>query len=1007
MKQIPNEASNVRELTEEHNDKDIRVFDYAINNKRAKSKLLKGAKRGKHLVVESKTGCVNLIFSDGSYFQTVLPLLRLWHSQPNQKFLINETEVEVVEIDSGKDINQKHVDTKLVILADCSRLVLHAYNSKQKLMVQGQNYEKFALGCLEPFFKEKIDDTIEEINKINENIKESLSMDKDYKIEKSCPQCELVSNSSADLKRHMKSCHTKPSISSPPRHKVQKVLQEDISISELDEHRIIELEEEVTEDGQDCKWESCIFIAKDKTDLQKHFEDEHMNYLRKKYLSDGVQDMLVNEQLSKEDEGTSKVDDGVEKETNIEVVTIPYCNACEFETKICGDMEEHRKNGYVHNTEEPEIELRESIVICGTCAKGFQSETEIERHFQNDHTTVEVLGCEICKATFNNAFDLRRHTKSDHGYISRITGEICPFCKLLSKDLDTLRMHIENKHTRKPGVIENKQDRISIRSTDTCSKCPTCLFVGTDIELESHIKSKHEEKLTCQKCGKNFPDGRTLGDHFQSEHVHLKQVEPFPCQVCGLVFSDFTLLQNHVETFHKVEGVTCAECKNRFQTSEQLQEHMVEEHPEVIMFYNMAQQMEIMFNKFEDVTTSLNAMKQELFLIRTNQRISEPISTSHLKTSPPPPPPQPPSPLTLARTMTSSIVSGLERPKVSFAEAVKTSTWEQQHTPPSTLPPLSSSSPRPQCQPPHSPPKSPQRRSYAEVSQDVPRKSTTYVRPRTPKTLLIGDSISSNVHLEVLEEATDTKFVTAKAYSSVYDITENEAKAPARFPASNFKDVIPSELKKDEYKTLIVQAGAIDITNLNTKDEPTEHIDYFKKETINSAKNLFEAATNALKVQPTLEKVVILKQTPRYDPLNIDPLNIKPALSLLFNNSLMELWMDSPDKSKLHIGSHNIECAGAIREARYRHTRSGRYDGVHLFGSSGKKAYTMSVLNILRSAKLTCEEHNFHLSCPQAKHQSRQKVRNPGNQTFSSRGGYNVPTSNRFEVFRNTYQGNW
>ena len=132
MKQIPNEASNVRELTEEHNDKDIRVFDYAINNKRAKSKLLKGAKRGKHLVVESKAGCVNLIFSDGSYFQTVLPLLRLWHSQPNQKFLINETEVEVVEIDSGKDINQKHVDTKLVILADCSRLVLHAYNSKQK-----------------------------------------------------------------------------------------------------------------------------------------------------------------------------------------------------------------------------------------------------------------------------------------------------------------------------------------------------------------------------------------------------------------------------------------------------------------------------------------------------------------------------------------------------------------------------------------------------------------------------------------------------------------------------------------------------------------------------------------------------------------------------------------------------------------------------------------------------------------------------------------------------------
>ena len=139
MKQITSEASNINEYIEDLNNKDSRVFDYTLNNKRAKSKLLKGAKRGKHLVVESKIGCVNLIFSDGSYYQTLLPLLRSW--QQNEKFLINGTEVEILEIDSGKDNNQKHVDTKLVILADSSRLVLHAYNSTQKLMVQGQNYE--------------------------------------------------------------------------------------------------------------------------------------------------------------------------------------------------------------------------------------------------------------------------------------------------------------------------------------------------------------------------------------------------------------------------------------------------------------------------------------------------------------------------------------------------------------------------------------------------------------------------------------------------------------------------------------------------------------------------------------------------------------------------------------------------------------------------------------------------------------------------------------------------
>ena len=85
---ITNDISELclnEEVTEVKYD---RVFSYVINNKRAKAKLLKGARRGKHLVVESKNGCVNLIFSDGSYFKTVLPLLRLWHKKLNEKIMI-------------------------------------------------------------------------------------------------------------------------------------------------------------------------------------------------------------------------------------------------------------------------------------------------------------------------------------------------------------------------------------------------------------------------------------------------------------------------------------------------------------------------------------------------------------------------------------------------------------------------------------------------------------------------------------------------------------------------------------------------------------------------------------------------------------------------------------------------------------------------------------------------------------------------------------------------------
>ena len=48
------------------------------------------------------------------------------------------------------------------------------------------------------------------------------------------------------------------------------------------------------------------------------------------------------------------------------------------------------------------------------------------------------------------------------------------------------------------------------------------------------------------------------------------------------------------------------------------------------------------------------------------------------------------------------------------------------------------------------------------------------------------------------------------------------------------------------------------------------------------------------------------------------------------------------------LGDHTLACDGAQREARYRDTKTGRYNGVHLFGPSGTKVYTDSLLNILK-----------------------------------------------------------
>ena len=151
-----------------------RSFNYVLNENRAKAKILKGAKRAKNLDVEVKSGCVNLRFNDGSYFNVVLPVLRDWHKQLKKTFKLDDLELKVEESDAGIEDSEKHTDTKLVIIANNDRLVLHAYNGTQNLMGQGRNYENFAIKYLEPFFTKRINSSLDEIEKFNDNVMDKL-----------------------------------------------------------------------------------------------------------------------------------------------------------------------------------------------------------------------------------------------------------------------------------------------------------------------------------------------------------------------------------------------------------------------------------------------------------------------------------------------------------------------------------------------------------------------------------------------------------------------------------------------------------------------------------------------------------------------------------------------------------------------------------------------------------------------------------------------------------------
>ena len=163
---------------------------------------------------------------------------------------------------------------------------------------------------------------------------------------------------------------------------------------------------------------------------------------------------------------------------------------------------------------------------------------------------------------------------------------------------------------------------------------------------------------------------------------------------------------------------------------------------------------------------------------------------------------------------------------------------------------------------------------------------------------------------------------------------------------------------------------------------------------------MLKVAESALANHSGLEKVTIMNHGPRYDTQKVDPVGNKQQLASYANRFLLELWLDSPHKNRIFIGSQTLECSPNIQKDRYTDESSGRYDGVHLYGPNGKSAYTASVINILQSSVQTPAPNSSsqglpndsHNRCPQAKYKQKQ------NKMYSHvvTGTPPVKTQNRF-----------
>ena len=107
----------------------------------------------------------------------------------------------------------------------------------------------------------------------------------------------------------------------------------------------------------------------------------------------------------------------------------------------------------------------------------------------------------------------------------------------------------------------------------------------------------------------------------------------------------------------------------------------------------------------------------------------------------------------------------------------------------------------------------------------------------------------------------------------------------------------------------------------------------------------------ALQAYPSLEKVILLRRPPRFDPISIDPLELKPQLSRFGDSVLFELWCNSSFKKKIFLGDHQLpHRLDDEHNAVFGNADQHPYDGLHMNGNAGRLVFQESILNILNGA---------------------------------------------------------
>ena len=418
-----------------------------------------------------------------------------------------------------------------------------------------------------------------------------------------CPECDEKFKDSHIFVNHATNSHESAKVSKCETVKTEEHDIDDIP-DELDHQDDIEVDlkeelelepkievktDEVQKEASMKKWkcDQCDKSFKNKVNMVKHFLNVH-NELKQKSLSCEYceakftyQHKLVAHIRNNHNNGRSL-----------------KCDKCDYDCKSDKDFKLHYSTHAVPN-EDGKLPCEHcdwigdsksryvlhiidhmKEVKCDKCDHISKNINEHKSHYLTHDFTKQEDGrfkCNECNFVLQagKALSSHKHWKCDICEFSGMNKEVLQRHQVEKHSMDISYTYICDKCDYKTFSLKNLEQH---RQTVHESKTEMCTICGKDFKyLKQHMKRDHTElanKVVCDLCGKEVKD---LYRHLQYVHeINL-------CTICNKFLPNKNKLLSHYSTEHQVfclnkEKFVCHLCKDKYQTSQDLHEHLIKEH---------------------------------------------------------------------------------------------------------------------------------------------------------------------------------------------------------------------------------------------------------------------------------------------------------------------------------------------------------------------------------------------------------------------------------------------